>query len=149
VSRRLALFAAAAALLSGLVWADLASRARRAYLEGERYMEWHAHPERQRAYWDSWLAGEEARRGALVAAGRMSAEESRLRAGLARAERDERVAEDPLKYAVRWYETGADLFSTPPNPWTARTRTRLEEARALWRGELAASGLKPEEFSYH
>ena len=148
MSRRLALVFAAAALLAGLVWGDLAFRARRAYLEGEKYMDWHAHPERQRAYWDSWLSAEEARWSRVAAAGRIGAEEARQRAALARAERDERVAESPLKYAVRWYETGADLFSTPPNPWTAPTRARLDEARGLWHAELAASGLKPEDYSY-
>lgn len=142
---------AAAGVLAGLavfVWADLAWRSRAAWLEGEKYLEWHLKPELQRGHWDAWLKAETARLDAEAAAGRISAEERRWRGDLAKAERDERVAESPLKYAVRWFETASELFSPPPSPWSRRARARLSEARALWSAELAASNLKLEDFAY-
>ena len=147
--RRLASLFAGCLVLAAAVWADLALRARSALREGERYMEWHAHPELQRAWWDAWLKAEEKRLDGEAAGGRLTAQEARARRDVARAERDERAAESPLKLAVRWFETGADLFAVPPNPWTSKSRARLEEARGLWRRELAASGVRPEEHSFH
>lgn len=131
--------------LAALVWGDLAWRARRACLEGERFLAWRDHPELQRAAWDAWLSGERERLAAEARAGRMGEDERRRRAELAQAERDERVAENPLKYAVRWFETAVDLFSTPPSPWSRRAASLLPPARARWERELAQAGLRPGE----
>ncbi|MBI4347798.1 MAG: hypothetical protein HY553_13160 [Elusimicrobia bacterium] len=140
--------AAVAAILAAAVYADIAARAYSACLEGERYLEWHRRPDLQREHWDAWLKGRreafeaERRRGALTE------EELAWRLRLARAERDERVSESALKYAVRWFETASDLFSTPPSPWSRRARERLGPAREAWRAELAAKGIRLEDFPY-
>lgn len=140
--------AAVAAILAAAVYADIAARAYSACLEGERYLEWHRRPELQRAHWDAWLKGREAGLDAKRRLGEMTEEELSWRLRLARAERDERASESALKYAVRWFETAVDLFSTPPSPWSRRARDRLGPAREEWRRELAAKGIRLEDFPY-
>lgn len=138
--------AALAAFLAALVYADVARRAYVACREGERYLLWHRRPELRREHWDAWLKAREASFDAAVARGEMGAIERSWRGRTAKAERDERVSESSLKYAVRWFETAVDLFSTPPSPWAARARAKLGPAREEWRRELAASGLALEDF---
>lgn len=140
--------AAVAAILAAAVYADIAARAYWACREGERYLEWHRRPELQREHWDGWLKGREAAFEARRRRGEMNEEELAWRLRLARAERDERSSESPLKYAVRWFETAVDLFSTPPSPWSRRARERLGPAREAWRLESAAQGLRLEDFPY-
>ncbi|MBI4424687.1 MAG: hypothetical protein HY554_13220 [Elusimicrobia bacterium] len=136
-----------AAALAVLVCVDLGLRARTACHEGEKYLLWHRRRDLQREEWDAWLRREESRLGLEAASGKIAEPERRLRALLARAERDERVAENPLKYAVRWFET-ARQFSPPPTPWSRRAAARLGEAKALWRRELAAAGVDPDAYRY-
>jgi len=132
--------------LAGLVSADVARRAYVACRAGERYLEWHKDPTLQRAHWDAWLKTREAAFDAAVIRGEMGEGERTWRSRAAKAEHDERVAESALKYAVRWFETASDLFSTPPSPWSARARALLGPAREDWRRELAAKGLALDDF---
>lgn len=148
VGRRILKVSGLLLALGALVWADLARRAYTALNEGERYLAWHDKPELQKDYWDSWLKAEETRLEAEAASGRITARERVWRVAAAKAEHQERLAESPLKYAVRWFETAAELFTPPPTPWSRRARERLEVARLLWSRELAASGLKLEDYSY-
>lgn len=138
--------AAVSAFLAALLWADIARRSYVAFSEGEKYLAWHRAPELRKAHWDAWLAAENARLERELAAGRIGAEERRWRGELAGVERDERVAESSLKYAVGWFETAVELLSAPPNPWSSRARERLAEARALWKAELSAQGVALEAF---
>lgn len=148
VGRRYLAAAGVLAGLAALVWADLAYRSYVALEEGEKHLDWHKDPSLKQAHWDAWLKAERGRLAAEAAAGRIGADELKWRSELAKTERDERVSESSLKYAVRWLETASELFSPPPTPWSRRARERLEEAKALWGRELAASGASLEEFHH-
>lgn len=134
--------AAAAALLIaaiyGMARADLALRARSAYLEGEKWMEWSRRPELKKAHFDAELAAREGELSRELAKGRLDRAAFERKTGLARFERDQAVAESSLKYAFVWYQTAAELFSPPENRWSALARGRMAEARALWKKELDA-----------
>lgn len=129
---------ALAVLVFGAAYADLVLRARSAYLEGEKYLEWSRRPELQRAYFDSVL---ETRRSELAAerrAGRLSQAEFDKKSALAVFERDQSVAESPLKYAYVWFKTAAEMMTPPESRWVVLSRARMGEARSLWQRELDA-----------
>ena len=127
------------AFVYGAAYVDLVLRARSACLEGEKWLAWNERPELKKAHFDAEL---EARRAALErerAAGLLTADEYVKQVGLATFERDQAVAESSLKYAVAWFQSGAELFTPPENRWTERSREKLREARGLWKRELEAS----------
>ncbi len=125
-------------VLYGLAAADLALRARRACAEGEKYMLWHSDPASKRGFYEALLAR---RKSELLAERESGLGEAQYRRKLALAEveKEHAVSESSLKFAVRWFETCADLFSPPENPWVRRCRRRLEEARVQWDRELRSA----------
>ena len=132
---RSALIAAAlVAAVYAMARVDLVLRARSAYLEGEKWSEWSRKPELKKAHFDAELA---AREGEL-SQGRLDRAAYERKAGLARFERDQAVAESSLKYAYVWYQTAAELFSPPENRWSVLARAKMAETRVLWKKELDA-----------
>jgi hypothetical protein len=136
------------ALLTGLglfaaVWAmaavDTVLRARSAFLEGEKWMEWSRRPELKKAHFDAELAAREAALKKDLDAGRLAAADHERKVFLARFERDQAVAESSLKYAFVWYQTAAELFARPANPWARDARAKMTEARESWKKELDAA----------
>ncbi|HAH08258.1 MAG TPA: hypothetical protein DCM05_17320 [Elusimicrobia bacterium] len=136
--RKLAWVLAAAAAVAALAAADLVLRARSAYREGEKYMQWHARPEAKKAFFETQFSREKARLDAEKAAGRMPEAEYERRLELERFRADESAAESSLKYAYHWFKTGSELFAPPESRWTKLSRARKEEALALWKKELDA-----------
>lgn len=132
---------ALAGFVYAAAWTDSWLRARTAYLEGEKYMRWNEEPALRKAAAEADFGADKARLDEERAAGRMDDLEHSQRLALAAFKRDEAAAESPLKLAYRWFETGADLFSTPDNRWARRSRERMAEAGRLWRRELEARGL--------
>lgn len=131
----------AAALLAavyGMARVDLILRARSAYFEGEKWMEWSRKPELKKAHFDAELALREGELSRELLKGKLDRAAHARKAGLARFERDQAVAESSLKYAYVWYQTAAELFSPPENRWSVRARAKMTETRALWKKELDA-----------
>lgn len=118
--------------------ADVVLRARSAYLEGEKWLAWDAHPELKKAHFDAELAERRKTFEAERAAGAVSAAEFDRKVGLATFERDQAVAESSLKYAYVWFQTAAELFTPPESRWTARAREKMKSTRELWKRELDA-----------
>lgn len=127
---------ACAAPVYGIAYADLWLRARSAYREGEKYLEWDRHPELKEAHLERLLREKEARLRRDRQAGRITASELEQRLALARFERDEAVQESSLKYACVWFQTAAELFSPPESRWVALSRRKMALAKALWKKEL-------------
>ena len=117
---------------------DLALRSRSAYLEGEKWMDWAAHPEKKKAYFDARLAARERELDGQLASGSISQAERDKKLFLARFERDQAVAESSVKYAYVWFQSAAELFSPPETRWSAAARERMPKARELWKKELDA-----------
>lgn len=126
------------AAVYGMIYADLVLRARRAYYEGEKYMEWDKNPALKKAHFDAWLSGEEGRLRREAEAGQLTRPELDSRLMLARFERDQRVSESALKYAYAWFQTAVELFSPPESRWVVLSRREMSRAKELWKKELDA-----------
>ncbi|MDE2490508.1 MAG: hypothetical protein KGM24_06645 [Elusimicrobia bacterium] len=137
---RRALAAAAALLAFVYVSArvDLYLRARSAYLEGEKYLDWNAHPEKKAAFYDAAFAKRRAELDRELAAGRLTKAEHDRQVELARFARDQAVSESSLKYAYVWFQSAAELFSPPDDRWTLLAREKMASTRALWKKQLDA-----------
>jgi hypothetical protein len=134
------------AAVYGMVRVDLVLRARSAYLEGEKWSEWSRKPELKKAHFDAELATREAELSRELAKGKLDQAAYEKKAGLARFERDQAVAESSLKYAYVWYQTAAELFSPPENRWSALSRAKMTETRALWKKELDAQKIPYQDY---
>jgi hypothetical protein len=130
----------------GMVYADVCLRARSAYLEGEKYLEWDRHPELKAAYLDRVLAEKQARLQGDRTAGRITAAELDERLALARFERDESMKESSLKYAYVWFQTAVELFSPPESRWVVRSRQQMTVAKELWKKELDAKKIPYQDY---
>lgn len=131
--------------LYGLVYADVSLRARSAYLEGEKYMEWHRDPALKKAFYDAEFAEEKAALESERGKG-MPEAEYRQRLALEEFRRDEAVAESSLKYAYHWYKTAVDLFSPPETRWVRLSREKMAHAKELWKAELAREKIPYEDY---
>lgn len=131
----LAALAAGAFLL--LAAGDLALRSRSALLRAEQEEYWRANPAAKAAHFEDEFAKKSA--GAAQEAAARAAD---LRA----AEKEFRLSESSAKMAYLWYKTAAEDFNFPGNPWAAKARAALPGALAAWRAELAAKGIKAEDW---
>ncbi|MFA5140966.1 MAG: hypothetical protein WC728_17200 [Elusimicrobiota bacterium] len=129
-----------------MVFADLALRARSAYLEGEKYMRWHQDPALKKAFFEAAFQGEKARLERERAAGRIGEAEYLQRLELERFRRDESAGESSLKYAYHWYKTAVELFSPPETRWVRLSRVKMSEAKELWKKELQAKNIPYEDY---
>jgi hypothetical protein len=136
--RTLAVVLACAAAVYAMAYVDLVLRARSAYLEGMKYLEWEKDPAPKRAYFDAELAKKEAGLKKEQAAGSLSSADYDERLELARFERDQRMAESNLKYAYVWFRTGAELFSPPESRWVVLSRQEMAVTKDAWKKELEA-----------
>ncbi|PIR19352.1 MAG: hypothetical protein COV48_02510 [Elusimicrobia bacterium CG11_big_fil_rev_8_21_14_0_20_64_6] len=146
MGRAVLIAAALVAVVYGMARVDLILRARTAYLEGERWMEWSRQPELKKAHFDAELSVREGELSRELAKGKIDRPTYERKAGLARFERDQAVAESSLKYAYIWYQTAAELFSPPENRWSVRARVKMTEARALWKKELDAQKIPYQDY---
>jgi hypothetical protein len=148
MSWRRALLTAAGllAFVYAAAYADVVLRARSAYLEGEKWLEWNEHPELKKAHFDAELAERRKLFESERAAGRLSAVEFDKKLGLATFERDQAVAESSLKYAYVWFQTSAELFTPPESRWTARSREKMKTTRELWKRELDAKKIPYQDY---
>jgi hypothetical protein len=129
-----------AAGLLAFVWTaaagDLWLRARSAYREGEKYLEWDRHPEMKKAHFDARLDDKVKALTAERDGGRLPADQYEKKVYLARFERDQAVSESSLKYAYVWFQSAAELFAPPENRWTRAARGKLASTREAWKREL-------------
>jgi hypothetical protein len=139
---------AAVAGVYGLVAADVVLRARAAYIEGEKYMRWHEHPEEKKAHFDAAFAEKGLRLKADLDAGKLKKDEFEERLELARFERDQSVSESSAKYAFVWFQTAADLFHPPESRWIVKARSRMADAKKIWQSELRAKGIPFEDYMF-
>jgi hypothetical protein len=143
---------ATAAVLGGLLficafaYADVTLRARRAYLEGEKYMLWNERPELKRAALDEELAAQEVGLREEAAREKWGRDVLDQRLALARFQRDERLKESSVKYAYVWYKTALDLFTPPESRWVKLCREKAPVAKALWKKELDAQKIPYQDF---
>lgn len=108
-------------------------------------MRWSSDPRLQRDYYQREFEARSAEIERERKEGRMDDAEAKQRVELLAVERDERINEEPLKYATHWFKTAHHLFSPPKTRWTAQAVQREKAARDLWRKKLQAAGQKFDE----
>ena len=111
----------------GIAWGmaryELVSRAKKAYLEGAKYEDWMAHPEKKKANFDAELSAK-----------KISQEEyARL------------MEDSDLKNAYTWYTTVTDLFQPPKSEWVLKSEERLKEVKPKYQAWLRSLGIEPVE----
>ncbi|OGS05100.1 MAG: hypothetical protein A3G41_03655 [Elusimicrobia bacterium RIFCSPLOWO2_12_FULL_59_9] len=129
------------ACLYGMVYADLVLRARSAYMQGERYLRWHDHPDEKAAFFEQKFAINKVKLDKELAAGALSRPEYDQKLDLIRFEQEEAVRESSAKYAYIWHQTAVELFSPPESRWVQLSRQRMRQAKELWEKELHAKGI--------
>lgn len=122
---------------------DLALRSREALRRAEREEAWRDDPAAKAAYFEAVYAAKAAADGPAPGG---SPEAAARAAALRAAEKEFLVSESSAKMAYVWYKTAAEDLYFPLNPWAAKARARLPAALAAWRAELAARGIKAEEW---
>jgi hypothetical protein len=134
------------AAVYAIAYADVCLRARSAYLEGEKYLEWDRRPELKAAALDKLLAEKEARLRRDFQAGRFDEAQLKQRLLLAKFERDESFKESSLKYAYVWFQTAVELFSPPESRWVKLSREKMVLAKELWKKELRAKKIPYQDY---
>lgn len=108
------------------VW-EVVSRAKHAYLEGEKYYHWMENQEEKK----SFLTAE-------MGAKRITQEDY------------DRLWEDSdLKNAYMWYETAKDLFQPPKSQWVVKSEERLKELKPKREAWLKSLGIDPVDDEAH
>ena len=127
-------------------YTDVVLRARSAYKEGEKWLEWNEHPELKKAHFDAELAARIKKFESERSAGSLSAVEFDKKSALARFERDQMIAESSLKYAYVWFQTAAELFTPPESRWVVMSREKMKTTRELWKRELDAKKIPYQDY---
>ncbi len=125
---------------------DLALRSRGALLRAEEHALWRDNPERKAAHYETLFKQRVSAIEKDSAGGKLTREQFGRAVALASAERDFFVLESSAKQAYIWYRTAAEDFPAPFNPWLKKAEERLPGALAAWRAELAAKGVKVEDW---
>ncbi len=137
-----------AAMVYAMAYIDLIFRARSAYLEGKKYLEWNAHPELKKAYYEEVFAQREKEIEADFKAGRLTPAEEKEKIDLAQFREQERISESSLKYAYVWFQTAVKLFSPPESRWVKLSRQEMPKTLALWKKELDARHIAYQDYMF-
>jgi hypothetical protein len=135
-----------AAAVYGMAYADVVLRARSAYLEGMKYLEWEKEPSLKKAFFDAELAKKEASIRGDLAKGAISQADADEKLDLARFARDQRMAESNYKYAYVWFQTACELFTPPESRWVVMSRERMASTKELWKKELDAKHISYKDY---
>jgi hypothetical protein len=105
----------------GMARYELVSRAKKGYLEGEKYYSWMKDPAKKKAYFDAELAAK-----------RISADQYGLL-----------MEDSDLKNAYVWYETVTELFQPPRSEWVLKAEDRMKEVKPQYQAWLKSLGIDP------
>jgi hypothetical protein len=130
--------AAAALAMLAIVYIDVQSRARAAYLEGEKYMDWNAHPEKKRAFYDEKFERDKAALARELERKKITPDDFNEKLASLQFDRQYALSESSLKYAYQWYKDTYELFSPPESKWVRLAREKAPVALNLWKQELNA-----------
>jgi hypothetical protein len=138
--------AGTAGIAVAMVYADVVSRAKSAYMEGEKYWNWTDHPEERLRYLESQLSTDKADLQARLNKGKLSKDEYERELELLQFDHEQQLKESTIKYAYMWYQTAAELFSPPQSKWVRLAREKMPLAKERWKGELRAKKIPFEDY---
>jgi hypothetical protein len=105
----------------GMARYEVVSRAKKAYLEGEKYYDWYHNPDHKKAYYDGELAAKHIDQDSY----------NRL------------MQDSDIKNAYVWYDTVVELFQPPRSVWVEKSEDRLKEVKPLRDAWLKSLGIDP------
>lgn len=133
-------------IMYGMVYRDVVSRAKSAYLEGEKYWNWTDHPEQHTQYLEAQLATGKTELQNKLAQGKLTKEEFDRESELLEFDHQQQLKESTIKYAYIWYQTASDLFSPPNSKWVQLARQKMPLAKERWKAELKAKKIPFEDY---
>jgi hypothetical protein len=117
----IAIVAATLVIAYGMARYEVVSRAKKAYLEGEKYYGWYKNPADKKTFYDAELAAKRVDQDTYA-----------------------RLMEDSdIKNAYVWYETVTDLFQPPRSEWVLKAEERLKEVKPLRDAWMRSIGVDP------
>jgi hypothetical protein len=117
----IAIVAATIVIAYGMARYEVVSRAKKAYLEGEKYYGWYKNPADKKTFYDAELAAKRVDQDTYA-----------------------RLMEDSdIKNAYVWYETVTDLFQPPRSEWVLKAEERLKEVKPLRDAWMKSIGVDP------
>lgn len=104
----------------GMARYELVSRAKHAYLEGEKHYAWMQAPDQKKAHLDAELAAK-----------RINQDQYQIL-----------LEDSDLKNAFVWYETVLELFQPPRSQWVVKSEERMKEVKPKYIAWLKTLGIE-------
>ncbi len=130
----------------GMVYVDVVSRAKEAYLEGEKYWNWTDHPEQRLEYLNTKLAADKKNLEQKFSKNKLTKDQYDRDLQLLEFDHQQQLKESTIKYAYVWYQTAVDLFSPPNSKWVKLSRDKMPLAKERWKAELQAKKIPFEDY---
>ncbi len=121
-------------------------RARSAYLEAEKYLDWYYNPNKKIEFLEKEFEVEKQKLDKLLAENKISKEEYDVKLEILNFNKERKIQESSLKYAYIWYKTAIDLFSPPESKWVKLAKEKINKVRQMWKEELQKKGYKIEDY---
>jgi hypothetical protein len=134
------------AVMYAMVYVDVVSRAKSAYLEGEKYWNWADHPDQRAKALEDQLVKDKAELQDRLAKNKLSKDEHARELELLEFDYEQQAKESSIKYAYVWYQTAVDLFSPPESKWVTMARAKMPLAKERWKAELREKKIPFEEY---
>jgi hypothetical protein len=129
-----------------LIYIDVVLRARSAYLEAEKYLDWYYNPNKKIEFLEKEFEVEKQKLDKLLAENKISKEEYDVKLEILNFNKERKIQESSLKYAYVWYKTAIDLFSPPESKWVKLAKEKINKVRQMWKEELQKKGYKIEDY---
>lgn len=128
------------------IYIDVTLRAKSAYYEAEKYMEFYNNPQKKIEYFSIQAEKEKQKLEKLYSKGKISPEEYKIKLELIEFNKQRQIEESSLKYAYIWYKTAIELFSPPESKWVKLAKGKIGKTREMWKRELEQKGYKIEDY---
>lgn len=129
-----------------MVYVDVVSRAKEAYLEGEKYWNWTNHPEQRAQFLTAKLADDKKALEQKFSKNALTKEQYDRELQMLEFDYQQQLKESTIKYAYVWYQTAVDLFSPPNSKWVKLAREKMPLAKERWKTELRAKKIPFEDY---
>ncbi|MCS7184695.1 MAG: hypothetical protein NZ870_02050 [bacterium] len=126
-----------------IVGFDVYMRAKEAYNQGMKYLNWHENPELKKEYYIK----EYDKKLEKLKKKKLSDEEFKAELELLEFEKNEKIKESSIKYAYQWFKDCYELFSPPESIYVKKARLLAPECKMKWREELEAKKIPYEEYN--
>jgi len=128
-------------ILYGMVVTDVILRARHAWLQGQKYERWNSNPAGKKSELDAAYEKGKKALDKKLAKGKMDKDEYDRQLEVLQFDRDFKMEESSLKYALVWYQTAYELFSPPESRWVRLSRERAASVKEEWKKELRSKNI--------